>query len=104
MEDNGIRKSASKVIFRKTVEEGEEAQSSFVPNNVTPPPEVLLSMRNAYEDKPELISTSFLVPKLNSKDRINKKPPPEKVVYGAIELDSDAITSSERESFTFYGG
>ena len=58
-------------------------------------------MRNAYEDKTE--SATFLVPKLKSKGHNSHKAKPEKMVYGAIELDSDAITSSEKDSFTFYG-
>ena len=72
-----------------------------MPNDVSPTPEVLLSMRNAYEDKTE--SATFIIPKIKSKGRNSTKKNSEKVAYGAIELDSDAVTSSEKESFTFYG-
>ena len=58
-------------------------------------------MRNAYEDKTD--SASFMVPKPKIKNRNSSKKNSEKIAYGAIELDSDAITSSEKESFTFYG-
>ena len=68
---------------------------------MSPTPDVLLSMRNAYEDKTD--SASFVVPKLINKNRNSSKKNSEKIAYRAIELDSDAITSSEKESFTFYG-
>ena len=68
---------------------------------MSPTPEVLLSMRNAYEDKTD--SASFMIPKLKNKGHNSSKKNSEKAVYGAIELDSDAVTSSEKESFTFYG-
>ena len=53
---------------------------------MSPAPEVLLSMRNAYEDKTD--SASFMmIPKLKNKGHNSSKKNSEKAVYGAIELD-----------------